>query len=487
MHKLRQHHQAAEPSTINFDDALSEEESNHHSTPPSPQSNHDMEVPEIPIPKCLKDYSSPTPRGFSNAIVFPNEHTNGVLRATDIWLVQSVCKFHGLKAEDPIQHIKDFLKIVDTLHTDGATRDTSRLRFFPFTLHERAGDWYNQLPSESIFTWEQLISKFYEKFFPIGRTSTLRDEIFRFHVGPAEPIHESWIRFKDLIRQVPHHGIELWLLVQIFYDSVPKSDQFGINNSVKGKIAKLSAEEGWDRIEEYANDQDDTWDEPDSIMSVSKIMKEPPFASRLSRLNDQVSYLDKSQPTKRLSNPYLICDQCGGPHEVEECGDDTTTEQACLSSHDIFDDPSLLTFYQNNDFTPWGNLVREEGGGKYPDYKVRSTFEDDLGHFTLEKNLQLNGLDNLINCQQNDLRAKFAELNATLDGLGEPQRDPLLAITTRAGTTTKDPPYPAQQSNVMEPNTPHEEEDNVNDENPEQTPPVTPSPPTPTTQPIKVP
>ena len=159
-----------------------------------------MATPEIPTPKRLKDYSSPNPRGFSNAIFFPNECTNEVLRANDVWLVQSVCKFPGLQTDDPIQHIRDFLKIVVTLHADGATRNTSQLWFFPFTLHEKAKDWYNKLPSESIFTWEQLISKFYEKFFPAGRTSAFRDKILRFHKGKDEPICKSWIRFKDLIR-----------------------------------------------------------------------------------------------------------------------------------------------------------------------------------------------------------------------------------------------------------------------------------------------
>lgn len=142
MHRLRQSLPTSEPfgATINFDEALSEEDSDQHLTPPSLQSNHDMDIPEIPTTNCLKDYSSPNPRGFSNAIVFPNERTNGFLRANDVWLFQSVCKFHGLKTDDPIQHVRDFLKIVDTLHMDGATRDTSRLRFFPFTLQEKAKD-----------------------------------------------------------------------------------------------------------------------------------------------------------------------------------------------------------------------------------------------------------------------------------------------------------------------------------------------------------
>ena len=97
MRRLRQSLPTPGPSgtAVNFDKALSEEDSDHHLTPPSPQSNHDMGTPEIPIPKRLKDYSSPNPHGFSNAIIFPNELTDEVLHANLVWLVQSLCKFHG--------------------------------------------------------------------------------------------------------------------------------------------------------------------------------------------------------------------------------------------------------------------------------------------------------------------------------------------------------------------------------------------------------
>ena len=253
MRRMRQRSSASEPIdiTIDLDETLFEEDDDHV-TLPSPQSNHNTEIPEGDIPKRLKDYSSPTPRGFANAIVFPNEHTDGVLRAADVWLVQSVCKFHGSKPEDPIQHIKNFLKIVDTIHTDGATKNSSRLRFFPFTLQDKAKDCYDKLPAESIFTWEQLASKFCEKFFPIGRTSILRDRILRFCIEQGEPIHKSWTRFKDLLRQVPHHGLELWLLVQLFYDRASPTDRRGIYNLRKGRLSELSTEKGWNRIEEYA-------------------------------------------------------------------------------------------------------------------------------------------------------------------------------------------------------------------------------------------
>ncbi|GKG03451.1 hypothetical protein Tco_0311087 [Tanacetum coccineum] len=34
-------------------------------------------------------------------------------------LVQNGCSFHGLRSEDPNQHLKDFLKLVDSLDLDG--------------------------------------------------------------------------------------------------------------------------------------------------------------------------------------------------------------------------------------------------------------------------------------------------------------------------------------------------------------------------------
>ena len=70
---MRQRSSASEPIgiAIGLDETLFEEEEDHV-TIPSPQSNQNTEIPESEVPKRLRDYSSPTPRGFANAIVFPN-------------------------------------------------------------------------------------------------------------------------------------------------------------------------------------------------------------------------------------------------------------------------------------------------------------------------------------------------------------------------------------------------------------------------------
>lgn len=84
----------------------------------------------------------------------------------------------------------------------------------------------------------------------------------------------------------------------------------------------------------------------------------------------------------------------------------------------------------------------------------------------------------------------FDKLNATLDDQDRPsinQNDPLLAVTTRARTTTKDPPYPSSHPITIDPSEPHEEESNVSNEAPEHPPLVTPSPSTPPNQPVRIP
>ncbi|GKB99735.1 hypothetical protein Tco_0985872 [Tanacetum coccineum] len=50
------------------------------------------------------------------------------LRSDTIRLVQNGCSFYGLRSEDPNQHLKDFLKLVDSLDLDGENRERTRLR-----------------------------------------------------------------------------------------------------------------------------------------------------------------------------------------------------------------------------------------------------------------------------------------------------------------------------------------------------------------------
>ncbi|GJY77897.1 zinc finger, CCHC-type containing protein [Tanacetum coccineum] len=135
---------------------------------------------ENPI-RTLGDYSKPSHEGYKNTIELPLGNNVVPLRSDTIQLVQNGCSFHGLRSEDPNQHRKDFLKLVDSLDLDAV----------------------------SITTWEDLTTRFLAQFFPPGRTAKLCNDILMFQQHHGESLSEAWTRFKDLLQNVPHHGIDL--------------------------------------------------------------------------------------------------------------------------------------------------------------------------------------------------------------------------------------------------------------------------------------
>nr|GEW30435.1 MAK10-like protein [Tanacetum cinerariifolium] len=72
---------------------------------------------ENPI-RTLGDYSKPSHEGYKNTIELPVRNNVVPLRSNTIRLVHNGCSFHGLRSEDPNQHLKDFLKLVDSLNLD---------------------------------------------------------------------------------------------------------------------------------------------------------------------------------------------------------------------------------------------------------------------------------------------------------------------------------------------------------------------------------
>ncbi|GJX78004.1 hypothetical protein Tco_0324815 [Tanacetum coccineum] len=73
---------------------------------------------ENPI-HTLGDYSKPSHEGYRNTIKLLAGNNVVLLRSDTIRLVQNGCSFHGLRSEDSNQHLKDFLKLLDSLDLDG--------------------------------------------------------------------------------------------------------------------------------------------------------------------------------------------------------------------------------------------------------------------------------------------------------------------------------------------------------------------------------
>ncbi|GJX13277.1 zinc finger, CCHC-type containing protein [Tanacetum coccineum] len=204
-------------------------------------------------------------------------------------LVQNRCSFHGLRSEDLIQHLKDFLRIVDSIDLNGYTKNTTRLRLFHFSLHDQAINWLDHLPAGSISTWDDLTTRFLAQFFPPGRTAELRNDILMFQQRQDESLYDAWTRFKDLLLKVPHHGLDLWLQVQIFYDHVDYTTQMAIDYAAGGRLRKLRPE--WETIKDLAQYKVEGWNDPIILEEGSLDYENPNLEQLLGVMECKVSTL----------------------------------------------------------------------------------------------------------------------------------------------------------------------------------------------------
>ncbi|GKA32999.1 reverse transcriptase domain-containing protein [Tanacetum coccineum] len=144
--------------------------------------------------------------GYEDAIVVPEiTADNFELKHGLLTLVQNK-QFFGHDKEDPHAHIRYFNKITSTMKFSNVPSTSVKLMLFLFSLEGAARIWLEKEPPRSILTWDDLVSKFINKFFPPSKTTNLRNEITRFQQRFDETFYEAWDRFNDLLRACPHHG-----------------------------------------------------------------------------------------------------------------------------------------------------------------------------------------------------------------------------------------------------------------------------------------
>ncbi|GJU11415.1 reverse transcriptase domain-containing protein [Tanacetum coccineum] len=112
-----------------------------------------------------------------------------------------------------------------------------------------ARDWLDKEPPRSILTWDDLVSKFINQFFPPSKTTYLRNEITTFYQKPNETFNEAWERFKGLLRQCPHHGFSELHQLDTFYNSLNTNDQDALDSAAGGNFLDKMPREGLAIIE----------------------------------------------------------------------------------------------------------------------------------------------------------------------------------------------------------------------------------------------
>ncbi|GJS00887.1 reverse transcriptase domain-containing protein [Tanacetum coccineum] len=228
--------------------------------------------------------------GYKDAIVVPEiTADNFELKHGLLTFVQNK-QFFAHDKEDPHAHIRYFNKITSTMKFPNVPSTSVKLMLFPFSLEGATQIWLEKEPPRSILTWDDLVSKFINKFFPPSKTTNLRNEITRFQQRFDETFYEAWDRFNDLLRACPHHGFSELHQLDTFYNALNSNDQDSLN----------------------------------SAAGVSSSSSTLGFSPDVAELKDMVKalLLDKKNQTQAPAPVKAVeesCVTCGGAHSYRNC------------------------------------------------------------------------------------------------------------------------------------------------------------------------
>ncbi|GJS60618.1 reverse transcriptase domain-containing protein [Tanacetum coccineum] len=174
--------------------------------------------------------------GYGEAIVLPEINADHFEIKTNLLQLVQANPFYGRESENPHAHINSFKRITSTLRFRNVPNDVIKLMMFPYSLEGAAKTWYEKEPPNSILTWEDLVTKFVNQFFPPSKTTHLKNEISRFTQKFEETFSEAWERFKELLRACPHHGFTELTQVDTFYNGLNENEQDSLNAAAGGNL-----------------------------------------------------------------------------------------------------------------------------------------------------------------------------------------------------------------------------------------------------------
>ncbi|GJU60385.1 reverse transcriptase domain-containing protein [Tanacetum coccineum] len=218
--------------------------------------------------------------------------------------------------------------ITSTMKFPNVPSTSVKLILFPFSLEGAARIWLEKEPPRSILTWDDLVSKFINKFFPPSKTTNLRNEITRFQQRFDETFYEAWDRFNDLLRACPHHGFLKLHQLDIFYNALNSNDRNSLNFAAGGNFLDKMPRDCL-RIIESKSKIRNLHNKP-VVAKVGTSTSTPGISPDVAALTTDVAELkdmmktlildkQKSQAPATVKAVEEKCVTCGGAHSYRNC------------------------------------------------------------------------------------------------------------------------------------------------------------------------
>ncbi|GJR17697.1 reverse transcriptase domain-containing protein [Tanacetum coccineum] len=187
----------------------------------------------------------------------------------------------------------------------------------------KAQIWLEKEPPRSILTWDDLVSKFINQFFPPLKTTNLHNEITRFQQRFDESFYEAWDRFNDLLRACPHHGFSELHQLDTFYNALNANDQDSLNSAAGGNFLDKMPRECLRIIESKSKVRNSR--NKAVVAKVSSNSSTPGISPDVAALTTEVSELknmmktmlidkQKAQAPASVKAVEQSCVTCGGAH-----------------------------------------------------------------------------------------------------------------------------------------------------------------------------
>nr|GEU49815.1 reverse transcriptase domain-containing protein [Tanacetum cinerariifolium] len=262
--------------------------------------------------------------GYGEAIVIPEILTENFKIKTNLLQLVQTNKFHGFERDNPHTHISNFKRMTSTLKYRDVPDDAINLMLFPYSLEGAARIWYEKEPPNSILTWDDLVNKFVDQFFPPFKTTHLKNEISRFTQRFEETFGEAWECFKEMLRACPHHGFSELTQIYTFYNGLNEQDQGSLNAAAGGNLLSKTTREALKIIKNKSKVRYSRRKSNVSRVNTNSRDSASKIDDRIDKLADQISNLVEIV-NNQVFTPATAkavektCVICGGAHSYYDC------------------------------------------------------------------------------------------------------------------------------------------------------------------------